>query len=70
MTETMKTGVPTADASAQARAIATAFAKEAHMDDGQANKLQKMIADAVGERLTEASDLRIGRVLGAALATL
>ena len=50
--------------------IVAEFTAVARLDEAAKNKLRDLILAAIDERLEETQDLRLGRVLGSALATL
>lgn len=58
------------DAGVKATNLAATFAKEAGLSDDDAERLRAMVREALDERFAEVQDLRLGRVLGSALATL
>jgi hypothetical protein len=54
----------------RARAVASSFASAAKLSSEDEKRLQGLIVEAMSERLLEMQDIRLGRVLGSALATL
>jgi len=74
MTDTAQSGndqpTPPQTALTQARAEAQRFISTLNVSSDQASELTSIIDSAIDERFGELADLRIGRVIGAALATL
>jgi len=75
MTESVDPGgqdkpVPPPAALTQARADAQRFLKDLDVPSDRARELARIVDSAIDERFGELHDLRIGRVIGAALATL
>lgn len=58
------------DPNVQATTLVEGFAREAKLTPELKNRLQDLVVAAIDERFTEAQDIRLGRVLGSALATL
>lgn len=50
--------------------VVAQFATEAKLAPDQIDKLHRLVANAIDERVFEAQDVRLGKVLGSALATL
>lgn len=64
--ETLETESPTA----RADKVVTEFERVMPLDGPAKNKLKDLVAKAVDERFEEMRDIRLGRVLGSALAAL
>jgi hypothetical protein len=62
--------LPVIDPVVKATTVAEKFASMHHIDERAKDTLKTLVADAIGERLGEVEDVRLGRVLGAAMATL
>jgi len=58
------------DPQVQARTLVESFAREAKLTPDLQKRLQDLVVAAIDERFAEAQDIRLGRVLGSALATL
>lgn len=58
------------DPNVQAATLVEQFAREAKLTPELKKRLQDLVVSAIDERFTEAQDIRLGKVLGSALATL
>jgi hypothetical protein len=61
---------PPLDPTLRVNAILAAIGHEAKISPGATAKLRDLITKAIDERVGEMDDIRVGRVLGSALATL